>query len=290
MKKLDLVGQRFGKLVVVEFAGIKYYNGKPARTQWLCQCDCGGTITTIGSSLKRGVVNSCGCAKKEAAIKRAEKKVKSDLNSERLYNIWKGMKQRCYYENGKTYDYYGGRGIKVCDEWKNNYFAFKEWAYSNGYDENAPEKKCTIDRIDVNGDYCPENCRWVDWITQSYNRRSNRMVEYNGELKSLFEWSNITGINATVLYSRIFILKWDIHRAFTQPLTYATEPIPECKGSIYQTINYNGKIYTIKELADTVNMYPKTLLYRIIRSHWSVEKAITTPVQIHNRNKKGENE
>lgn len=233
-----------------------------------------------------GVVNSCGCAKKDAAIRRAENKVKSDLNSERLYRVWKGMKQRCYYKKSKKYEYYGGRGITVCDEWKNNYLSFKEWAYANGYDENAPKKKCTLDRIDNNGNYCPENCRWVDWITQSFNRRSNRIVEFNGERRSLFEWSKITGFSTTTLYSRIFNQKWDVQRAFTQPLTYATKPVPECNGSIYQIVEYNGEKYTIKELADMVNMYPKTLLNRILKSHWSVEKAMTTPVKRSNKRSK----
>lgn len=279
MKRLDLIGQRFGKLVVVEFAGIKKYNEKSTRTQWLCRCDCGGTIITIGSSLMSGAVKSCGCAKKEAAIKRSEEKEKSDLNAERLYQVWKGIKQRCYDKNREVYKYYGGRGITMCDEWKHSYFAFKEWAYTNGYDENAPKNMCTIDRIDVNGDYCPENCRWVDWTTQSYNRRSNKIVEYNGERKSLLEWSMITGLSTNVLYSRIFALKWDVHRAFTQPLSYVTKPEPECRESIYQEVEYNGEVHTIKEWADITNIYPKTLVRRIFRRHWSVEKALNTPVK-----------
>lgn len=279
MERLDLVGQRFGKLVVIDFAGIKYYNGKAARTQWLCKCDCGRTKVVLGSSLKIGAVKSCGCAKKEAAIARNKNKFKSDINAERLYQVWKGMKQRCYYKNGSPYKYYGERGICVCNEWKNDYFAFKKWALANGYDENEPAKKCTIDRIDVNGNYCPENCRWVDWTIQSYNRRSNKIVEYKGESKTLLEWSNTVGIDADVLYSRIFNQKWDIHKAFTQPLTHVTEPMPERKESIYQLVEYNGEEYTIKELAVMYDISPKALCKRIKLYNWPIEKALKTPVK-----------
>lgn len=98
----------------------------------------------------------------------------------RLYKAWRSMKSRCYNQNSKCYKHYGGRGIIVCDEWLNSYKAFQDWAITNGYDKDAPYSKCTLDRIDVNGNYCPENCRWVDMKTQCNNTRRNVYVEYNG--------------------------------------------------------------------------------------------------------------
>lgn len=278
-QRLDLVGEKFGKLTVIAFAGVKKYDNGNMYSQWLCQCDCGNTFTTLGVTLKYGSVKSCGCLKKESAQERARRKIKTDVHAEKLYNVWQGMKARCYNINGIAYNCYGGRGITVCDEWKDNYPAFKKWAYENGYDEDAPKGACTLDRIDVDGNYCPENCRWVDRKAQANNRRTNRLVEYNGETKTLHEWSIITGISQSVLYARIFNLKWDIERAFKQPLSYVSQPKPERKDSRFKLIEYDGEVKTIKEWAEIAGIKPDTLVRRLSKSHWSVEKALTTPVQ-----------
>lgn len=124
--------------------------------------------------------------------------------------IWDSMKKRCCNPNEPAYKNYGGRGIKVCNEWLNSFFAFREWATENGYSDDL-----SIDRIDVNGNYCPENCRWVDAKTQCNNRRNNHAITFMGETHTISEWSKITGIHQDVILYRIKA-GWDVERALTE--------------------------------------------------------------------------
>jgi hypothetical protein len=121
----------------------------------------------------------------------------------RLYKVWRGMKERCLYSWHQSYKNYGGRGIKVCPEWSNSFVAFRNWAMANGYDPNAKKGECTIDRIDVNGDYEPSNCRWVNAKVQCNNRRSNHLLTYNGETHTITEWSEITGLTYDTIIVRL---------------------------------------------------------------------------------------
>lgn len=153
MRKYDLTGQRFGKLVVVALFGQNLYQSN----LWLCKCDCGNTTKVTTKDLRRGHSKSCGCRKYGGG-------------NRRLYHVWRTMKKRCEDENEKSYRWYGALGVKVCDKW-HDYLAFKEWALSTGYDVNAPQGKCTLDRIDPYGDYEPNNCRWVTMAEQARNKR-----------------------------------------------------------------------------------------------------------------------
>lgn len=121
---------------------------------------------------------------------------------ERLYEVWAGMKGRCNNPNHSEYHRYGAKGIRVCDEWS-SYSNFRAWAYENGYDENAPRNKCTIDRIDSTKNYEPSNCRWVDFLIQSNNTNRNKLIEYNGVIHTMAEWSRIVGISYYALRSRL---------------------------------------------------------------------------------------
>ena len=128
-----------------------------------------------------------------------------------LYNSWKHMKERCYNPCCKHYRYWGGRGITVCDAWRIDFLAFKEWALANGY-----KKGLTIDRIDNDGNYEPSNCRWATKKEQSNNRRCLRYLTYKGETKTISEWSRITGIKVTTLYMRVTAYGWSVERALTE--------------------------------------------------------------------------
>ena len=176
----DLSGMRFGKLIVVEFGFFDFpKNSKSRLAYWHCKCDCGKDCYVYSSNLKLGKTKSCGCLQKSIASK-THKKYYFNI-PKRLYHIWTDIKARCYNKKESSYKYYGGRGIKMCDEWKNDFISFYKWSVNNGFNENLSAKKCSIDRIDTNGNYEPNNCRWVDVLTQANNKRNNIVIEYNGE-------------------------------------------------------------------------------------------------------------
>ncbi|MBQ0014768.1 MAG: hypothetical protein KBS82_05550 [Oscillospiraceae bacterium] len=166
----DHTGERFGRLTVVSRAEDYIAPSGKHHVRWLCECDCGNSVIVDVSSLVRGHTKSCGCLHEDV--------INNGTNTshggryDRLYKVLANMKNRCYNTNASDYKYYGGRGITICDEWLNDYNSFKTWALENGYDENAPMFECTIDRIDVNGNYEPNNCRWVSMDVQSRNRRN----------------------------------------------------------------------------------------------------------------------
>lgn len=209
MSKLrDLTGQRFGKLIVIERAENYIQPNGQKKTKWKCICDCGNEIVTVGHNLTRGVCTSCGCVRKEKVIKMNKTHGKSNHI---LYSKWEHIKDRCLNPNDKGYKNYGGRGIKICDEWIDSFETFYNWSMQNGYKEGL-----TIDRIDVNGNYEPSNCRWVTMKEQSNNKRNNIYIEYNGEIKTLKQWCDELNMNYKKIHNRLYKLKWEVTRAFEE--------------------------------------------------------------------------
>ena len=176
---------------------------------WLCCCDCGSSVVVVSGNLRSGNTISCGCVSKELSIKRNTTHGRCGT---RLYTEWLCMKHRCYNQKNKSFVYYGGRGITVCDEWKNDFQAFYDWAMQNGYTDNL-----TIDRKDVNGNYEPSNCRWITTQEQMNNKRNNHLLTYNGKIQTMKQWSNETGISYYVIRSRINTYGWSVERALTTP-------------------------------------------------------------------------
>ena len=164
MPMIPMIGKRFGRLTVIAES-----ENKPKNRQatWVCQCDCGTIVPSVsGSHLRSGNTKSCGCYKIDAIV---ERNSRHNLCYTRIHRIWSGMKNRCYNPNAQKYARYGGRGITVCDEWLNSLGAFKDWAIANGYADDL-----SIDRIDNDGNYCPENCRWSTPKVQANNRSTTK--------------------------------------------------------------------------------------------------------------------
>lgn len=204
-KRLNIEkGTRFGMLTVIKEV-------EPYRSKWgdfrqfLCQCDCGKTTITTLNRLRIGMTKSCGC---QIGTRPKYK----ELTNTRIYNIWRSMKQRCYDSKAISFPNYGGRGISVCDEWRNDFMAFYNWAIAHGYNESL-----TIDRIDCNGNYEPSNCKWATMKEQMQNKRNNVVLELNGESHTISEWSRITGIKSGALQGRKYA-GWSDEKILTTPV------------------------------------------------------------------------
>lgn len=201
----DITGQKFGRLTAKEIVG----KTKHGARIWRCDCDCGGITNVVINNLTNGHTKSCGCLQKEVRFTHG-------LSKTKIYRIYYDMIQRCSNKDFKEYEHYGGRNIRVCDEWsgENGFVNFYNWSIKNNYKEGL-----TIDRIKVDGNYCPENCRWATMKTQQNNRRNNNYITYNEQVHTLTEWNEILGFKRGVLQSRLS-RGWDIDRAFTEPSGY----------------------------------------------------------------------
>lgn len=201
----DLTGQKFNRWTVISRA----QNDKRGQAQWNCVCECGNTSIVGGKDLRLGKSRSCGCLQKDTMSVLSRKHGHSN---ERLYRIWNVMRQRCKNKNVPEYKRYGQRGISVCAEWDNSFESFYLWAINNGYANDL-----SIDRIDVNGNYEPSNCRWATAIQQARNKRKHRLFEFRGEKKMLIEWTEELGLNYYRVRNRIYKDKWTVEEAFTTP-------------------------------------------------------------------------
>jgi len=203
-KLIDLSGQRFGRLTVIERAGTNQWK----QPLWLCICDCGNTTIVDRCKLKSGNTRSCGCLRVDT--QKAEHTTHGGSKT-RLFRCWNNAKTRCYRPYSKDYKEYGARGIRMCDEWLHDFGAFQSWALENGYSDSL-----TLDRINPDGNYCPENCRWATIKQQANNRRAC-FLTYNGETHTRKEWAEITGISRNNIADRLH-KGWSIERTLTEPV------------------------------------------------------------------------
>jgi hypothetical protein len=188
MKIIDLSGERFGRLIVLSRAP----NNKKT-TRWLCLCDCGITKAINATCLTKEITQSCGCLRKEKTGKQFSR---HGMTNSSEYSIWCAMKRRCSDKNNRYYHRYGGRGIVVCDNWKDSFENFYK-------DMGKKPDGYSIDRIDVNGNYSPENCKWSNAVEQANNKSTNNFLTYGDETHTIAEWSRIGGIPQTALHQRI---------------------------------------------------------------------------------------
>ena len=200
----DISNQRFGRLVAKEIEGKNRYR----HLQWSCVCDCGNKIIVSGTNLRNGMTRSCGCLQRET-IKNI--RLTHGMSGSKISAVRGSMIQRCHNPNSKRYKYYGGRGITVCEEWLANPKSFYTWAVENGYKIGL-----TIDRIDNNKGYYPDNCRWVSHRENCMNTRSNRYVTLNNDTKTIGEWCKSIGMSHTAVYRR-WKDGWSLEEALTLP-------------------------------------------------------------------------
>lgn len=187
-------------------------------------------------------------------------KVNSQTN---LYHVWSSMKDRCRNKNNKYYERYGGRGISICEQWKEDFEEFKKWSYENGYTEGL-----SIDRRDNDGNYTPDNCRWVDQTTQNRNKSNVVWIELEGEVKRLIEWAEELDIKPSILHDRMRA-GWEAKDVLNPNIR---------KSRLGEKIYYNGEFHTISEWAEITGISQKAISDRLIRG-FTVERALTQPLQ-----------
>lgn len=248
-KKIDLVGQRFSKLVVLSEAG-RTSDGK---VTWLCQCDCGNTKIVSGRHLRRGSVKACGCMQFIANKRHG-------MHATKIYKTWNGMVSRCTNPRNSRWNDYGGRGIEVCDRWK----SFEGFYADMG---DCPEGM-SLDRVDVNGNYEPQNCRWATPKQQSRNRRDNRFVSWRGQTLTVAEWAEKMGMSKSVVLFRL--KKWgnsDLDKVFLTPLKNRQRPV-----------TWQGKTQPLSHWAKELGLHQGVLWTRLYEKGWTIDKAFTTPI------------
>lgn len=246
----ELMGARYGRLEIVGFTQDSSLRNM---WKWRMKCECGREKTCFPSDVKSGKVSSCGCYLRENSAKKASKFAFAVKDNSRLYNIYNKMKSRCTREQDQRYADYGGRGISVCDDWMNSFDAFARWAHDNGYADDL-----TIERIDVNGNYCPENCKWITLKEQNANKRNTVYVNVNGENVPLLKVSETACVSYDTLHNRV-AKGWNAEEAANTP-------------SIRENV-------TLAKRAANAGLKYATVLNRIHRLGWSVEEAISTPAR-----------
>lgn len=242
------IGKKYNKLTIIDIT----YSPKSEIIAH-CECDCGNRHITKLHDVLFGKVKSCGCYRTEKTIERSTKHGDA---SKRLYAIYIGMKKRCYVSNDDAYKYYGGRGIKICDEWLENYLNFKSWALDNGYTEEL-----TIDRINVNGNYEPSNCRWATIEEQANNKTDSVYIDYNGKSQTLRQWCDEFNLDYRLMVERFYQPCWkdkSIEEKFFTPKRVA------------YTLTYNNETHTLKEWSE-IREIPFSTVSQRYRKGYSVE-------------------
>jgi hypothetical protein len=192
---IDISGQKFGRYTV-----LKFHSTKNRKSYFTCECECGTIKEVRSDQLKSGTTQSCGCYIKEKLKEERPYRIKHGKKAKetRLYNIWQGMRSRCNSETNPAYPKYGGRGIKVYENWLNDFQNFYDWAMENSYQENL-----SIERLNNDGNYEPSNCKWATSKEQNNNKSNNVVIEIDGEKKNLIEWSKSTGVHRSTIYRRL---------------------------------------------------------------------------------------
>lgn len=253
-KHQELIGQKFNRLTIFSIwrdAEKGYYMCK-------CRCECGNETKTRLTHVKNGYLKSCGCKKYKYSVKKQKGDSRRVLGHP-LHSVWASMISRCYHENNPGYPQYGARGIQVCNEWR-DFWNFVKWSDSIG---GKPDGY-SLDRIDVNGNYCPENCRWADDETQQNNKRTNQYLTYNGETLSLSQWSRKLGVSRWAIQYR-FMQGWSAKDILEIPLNHRKD---EYRRKILQKTKDGDVIATYNSLSDLPEEYKMTSVSSACNGHY----------------------
>jgi hypothetical protein len=265
--KNDVTGQKFSRLLVIDWA----YTNAHRQSMWNCKCDCGALAVVLGNDLIRGHTRSCGCYNDERLI---EFNTKHGLAHTKIGMIKDSMRQRCYNPKCKAYKHYGGRGITICDEWLEDPKSFFNWSFANGYEEGLA---LSIDRIDNDGPYSPENCQWTSGEVQGNNRRNNVLLTHNGITLSISQWAKKLGVRVNQIYGR--------KRRGWSDEKILTTPFAPLKKKRWPFLTFKGETKTQKEWANELGVSTAVINARLNRYGWSIEKTLTTPVIPRNKKK-----
>ncbi len=267
-----MLGAKYGRLTIIEELGIKNIVLKRGvshkRAKYVkAKCECGETIEAKLAQLTSLKTQSCGCLIKDSHKKHG-------LRYSPLYSVWSGMVQRCHNAKSESYKNYGGRGIFVCNEWREDFALFHEWANANGY-----KNSLQIDRIDNNNGYEAKNCRFVTPKENSNNRRNNRIICFNGESKTITQWAELHEMNVSVVKERFYQLNWDFRKALTTP-------VRDENGHMTRLVilTLNGVSKPISHWSKILNIGAETIRRRIFNYGWSHEKALTTGIRKYTKN------
>ena len=253
MKKIDLAGQMFDRLTVMQESG-KDTRGE---TLWMCKCECGNIVNVLSSNLRTGHTKSCGCRRSDKGVGN----YKHGMYGTSIYEVWSAMIQRCTNEGHAYYYRYGGRGIKVCVRWLK---------FENFYKDMGDKPDgFTLERINNNGDYCKDNCKWVTVKEQTHNRETTVNITFNGKTQCVAAWEDELGFKHGTLWMRIYKYNWPVEKAMTEPLK-DVKRVP---------ITVFGKTQSLTKHAKDHGLGLTTVQQRL-SSGLSIEEALTTPLKI----------
>lgn len=273
-KPNDLVGQKFNHFTVIRRGPDRIRKNGKHDVMWECECDCPKHthVLVTARDLREGRIKSCGCARYDHLYKHGE-------SGTRLYGLWGAVKTRSTNPNIKSAKFYTGKGITVCDEWKNDYIAFRDWALDEGYDKNAPYGQFTIERINNNDGYSPENCKLVDLKAQANHKTNNRYLTYMGITKTASEWAELIGISQDTMYDRLSRCD-DLDKVFKELFD------PSVRSNVLNTVGYqdfiveNDGVAMYSEQWDIALQFPiGTIRNRIVNMAMSNKEAVTTPIK-----------
>lgn len=254
MRTIDLSGQTFGRLEVIQVVGVD----KRGEKIWQCQCSCGVVRNVLSSNLRTGHTKSCGCLDRE---KSKERNLKHGMYGTPTYSSWSAMIQRCTNKNHVFYHRYGGRGIKIYDSWA---------VFENFYrDMGEKPEGYTLERLDNAGDYTPSNCVWLLAKDQPRNRETNVEITYNDKTQCISAWEEELGFRHGTLWVRLNTYKWPIERALTEPVKDANRKL----------ITFNEKTQSLAKHARDHGLGDTTVSNRL-KAGWTLEEALTTPAGV----------